>query len=434
MSDNPKTIMEAIDGIQRSFQEFKKVETDRQAAEAAGNMARMTELQQTLEKINDEISAQQKNKEILERKLAMQQERIEIVEAVNSRPGKTAADKIRDEHKSLFERWVRSGGKDERAVQEYEVLQAKAREVKDVSLTDAAGGAAVPEEISRAIDNLVLKNSAIAANVKNVQAGTSDYKELITINDTSYAWATETATRNAQTEPTLRTRTPTWGELYTYLTASNWSLQDIFFDVENWLVQNAGEAFGCGLSASLYNGNGSGQPTGMFNTAPVTTDDGSPQRNAEAIEYLPITSPSSPFTSSGITAKSLIDLVYQVRPEYAMNGKFAMNRVTQAHVRKLTDTSGQFLWQPSLQAGQPDRLLGYEVFTWYDLGNPTTANAYPVVFGDFRRAYTLVTRSGLSLIRENVTAVGFTKFYMARRYGGILTNNDAVKALKVAVS
>jgi HK97 family phage major capsid protein len=423
-----KTIMEAIDDINRSFMELKKVNEQKESAAAAGNIARMTELQVTLDKINDEIGSFQKNKEILERKLAQQQERIEIVEAVNARPGKTAAEKAKDEHKGLFLKLLRSGLEDQSVKSQIQALSAK-----DVSLTDAAGGYAVPEEISRMVDNLVLKRSAIVENVKNVQAGTSDYKELISVNETSYAWSSESGTRNAQAEPTLRQRTPTWGELYTYLTASNWSLQDIFFNVEAWLADTASEAFANGLSASLYNGNGSAQLTGIVNGAPVTTDDGSPLRSAEVIEYIPISVPASPYTS-GIPAKSLIDLVYAVKPEYAANGKFAMNRNTQAAIRKLTDTTGQFLWQPSLQAGQPDRLLGYEVFTWTDLGNHSTANAYPVVFGDFKRAYTLVTRSGLSVIRENVTAPGFTKFYMSRRYGGILTNNDAIKCIKVALS
>jgi HK97 family phage major capsid protein len=434
MAEQPNTIMEAIDGIQRSFNEFKSVEQQRQAAEAAGEMARMQELQQTLDKLNDQMTLQQKNKEILERRLATQQERLEIVEALNTRPGKTAADKIHSEHKDLFFRWIRSKGEDQAAVAEYKSLVQKAREVKDVSLTDAAGGFAVPEEISRAVDKLVLAESFIAQNVNNVQAGSSDYKELISINETSYAWATESGSRSAQTEPTLRQRTPTWGELYTVLRASNWSLEDIFFNVDNWLTTNAAEAFAVGLSSVIYNGDGSGKPTGMFNSAPVTTDDGSPLRSAEVIEYIPISSPGSPYTTTGVTAKTLIDLVYATKPQYAANGKFAMNRVTQAHCRKLTDTTGQFLWQPSLQAGQPDKLLGYDVFTWTHLGNPTTPNAFPVVFGDFRRAYTLVTRSAMSIIRENVTAYGFTNFYLARRFGGILTNNDAVKAAKVALS
>jgi HK97 family phage major capsid protein len=426
-------IMTAIEAVGKSFEELKKTNQQMLEEERKGNDARAAELKMALEKVSDQLSVDVKAKEVAERRLAAMQERIEIMEAVNSRPGKTVADKIKDEHKQLFMRWMRSGGKDEAAVSEYKALVAKSREVKDVSLTDAAGGYAVPEEISRAIDNLVLKHSYIVQNVKNVQVGTSDYKELISVNETGYAWSSESGSRSAQTEPTLRQRTPTWGELYTVLQASNWSLEDIFFNVEGWLTETAAEQFSNGVSASIYNGNGSGQPTGIFNGSPVTTDDGSPLRSAEVIEYIPITSPGSPYTG-GITAKTLIDLVYATRPEYAMNGKFAMNRMTQGQIRKLTDTTGQFLWQPSLQAGQPDRLLGYEVFTWENLGNYSTPNAYPVVFGDFRRAYTLVTRSGLSVVRENVTSFGFTKFYMARRYGGILTNNDAIKVAKVALT
>jgi HK97 family phage major capsid protein len=427
-------IMSAIEAVGKSFEELKKTNEQMLIEERKGNEARASELKQALERVSEKLDSDVKAKEVAERRLSDLRDRMEIMETLNSRPGKTVADKIRDEHKQLFVRWIRSGGQDRRAEEEYKALQQKAREVKDVSLTDAAGGAAVPEEISRAIDNLVLKQSFIAQNVKNVAAGTSDYKELISINDTTYEWAAETGTRNAQGEPTLRTRTPTWGELYTYLTATNWSLEDIFFNVEGWLVETAAEQFSRGLSAAIYNGNGSAKPTGIFNSTPVTTDDGSPQKSAEVIEYIPITSPGSPYTTTGITAKTLVDLVYATKPAYAANGKFAMNRVTQGHVRKLTDTTGQFLWQPSLQAGQPDRLLGFEVFTWEDLGNPTTANAYPVVFGDFRRAYTLVTRTGLQVVRENVTAPGFTKFYMARRYGGILTNNEAIKVAKVALS
>jgi HK97 family phage major capsid protein len=421
-------IMTAIEAVGKSFEELKKTNQQMLEEERKGNDARAMELKVALEKVSEKLDSDVKAKEIAERRIAQMQDRLEIMEAVNARPGLTASEKAKSAHKSLFVKLLRSGLEDQAIKSQIAELSTK-----DVSLTDAAGGYAVPEEISRNVDNLVLKRSAIVENVKQVQAGTSDYKELISVNETSYAWSSESGTRSAQAEPTLRQRTPTWGELYTYLTASNWSLQDIFFNVEAWLTDTASEQFANGLSASIYNGNGSSQLTGIVNGAPVTTDDGSPLRSAEVIEYIPIASPLSPYTS-GIPAKSLIDLVYALKPEYAANGKFAMNRNTQAAVRKLTDTTGQFLWQPSLQMGQPDRLLGYEVFTWQDLGNHTTANAYPVVFGDFKRAYTLVTRSGLSVIRENVTAPGFTKFYLARRYGGILMNNDAIKVVKVALS
>ena len=429
-------IMQAIEAVGKSFADLKETNERMLAEERAGNEVRAKELKTALDKISDELGANVKAKELLEKRLATMQDRIEIVEALNDRPRATIQDKIRSEHKDLFLRWIRSGGTDRDAEMKARELAEKAREVKDVSIgTTTAGGFALPEEISRAIDVLVLKQSAIVANVKNVQVGTQDYKELVTQLDNTAAWSTETGSRSATTTPQLRERAPTWGELYALPKASNWSLEDLMFNVEQWLMDASAEQFAYALSTAIYNGNGSGKPTGMFNGAPVTTDDyASPERAHAVLEYIPITSPSSPFTSSGLTAKTLIDLVYQLRAPYRNGAQFAMNSVTQGHVRKMTDSQGQFLWQPSLQMGQPDRLLGYPVFTWEDLGNPTTGNAYAAVFGDFRRAYTLATRSGIQIIRDQVTAPGFTNFYVSRRYGGCVTNNNAVKVAKVAVS
>jgi HK97 family phage major capsid protein len=96
----------------------------------------------------------------------------------------------------------------------------------------------------------------------------------------------------------------------------------------------------------------------------------------------------------------------------------------------MKDSYGQYLWQPSLQAGQPDRLLGYAVGTWEDLTN--TADGFPVAFGDFSRAYLLVGRSGLAIDRNPFGTIGYTSFYLRKRYGGCVLNNDAVKLLKLA--
>ena len=429
-------ILNAIEAVAKSFEELKKTNDQMLEQERAGNAARAAELKQSLDKISDDLSHQAKAREIAERKQATIQERIEILEAVNSRPGKTVEDKLRSEHKDLFFRWIRSQGTDDGAMSEYRSLVQKSRDVKTVSIgTDAAGGFGMPEEISRAIDNLVLKTSDILQNIKNVPVGSQDYKELVSVNDANSGWSTETGTRSATNTPALRGRAPTWGELYALPTATNWSLEDLFFNVESWLTENVAEAFGVALSTAIYNGNGSGAPTGMFASAPVTTDDyASPERAHGVLEYIPLTSPSSPFTSSGVTADSLISLVYQLRRGYLNNAKFAMNRTTMGHVRKLKTTDGQYIWQPSFQAGQPDMLLGYPVFVWEDLGNPTTGNAYAVVFGDFRRTYTISTRQGTTVLRDPYSTKGSTSFYIARRVGGCVTNNNAAKVLKVAVS
>lgn len=426
-------LVDAIQGIGKAFEEFKKVNDQRIEESEAGNEARAKELSSTLDKINDELTKNLKQKEILEKRHATMQERIEILEAVQDRPRATVQDKMKAEHKDLCMRWVRSGGSDAEAMQKMKDLSEKARELKEVSIGSAGGGgAALPEEIAVAVDKLVLKTSPIANYVKNVQAGTSDYKELVSVNTAAYAWSAETGSRGDTATPLLRERTPTWGELYAYPKATNWSLQDIFFNVENWLVDSIAEGFSIGLSQAIWNGDGSSKPTGFINATPSLLETyASPERAHGAFQYIPISSPSSPQATKGITPDTVIDLVYKLNPRYRANARFSANTVTQGHLRKFKDVNGQYLWQPSMQMGQPDRLLGYEVFTWEQMGDPNTANAFPLAFGDFSKAYTLVTRAGLEIIRESITVPGYTKFYVNRRYGGIVTNHDAVKLAKV---
>jgi HK97 family phage major capsid protein len=106
-------------------------------------------------------------------------------------------------------------------------------------------------------------------------------------------------------------------------------------------------------------------------------------------------------------------------------------------IRKLkASTSGDYLWQPSSAGGQPDRLLGYPVAIWEqmdDLDVSGGGNAtYPIAFGDFRRAYTIADRHDVRITKDEVTAVGFTKFYVRKRTYGAPMNTNSVKFLKTA--
>ena len=220
------------------------------------------------------------------------------------------------------------------------------------------------------------------------------------------------------------------GELYTYLWASNEAIEDIFFDVEEWFVRTAAESAAKALDLAVWSGDGSSKPTGFINTAPVTTaDTASPDRADAAFQYIP-TDSASPQALGG---DDLIDLVYALNRSYRRNAQFGCNQNTQAAIRKLKDSNNQYLWQPSYQAGQPDSLLGYSVFTYEDMADPTTADGIYCGFGDWNRAYTLVTRRGLAVTTDdNITAPGTVKFYIRQRFGGIPANNDALKFLKLA--
>lgn len=421
-------LVQAIESIGGAFDEFKKVNDQRLEEQSKGNEARAKELSMKLDRIESEITTEQKKKKEIEARLALQQDRLELLEALNDRPGATVQDKLRSEYKNTFWALMRKG-------LNAPELDAKLREIqtKDVTIGTAAGGGyALPEEIGTLIDKLMLKRSEILQAVRNVTVGTSDYKELVTIHGGTSGWVGETGSRAATGTPNLRERAPTWGELYAYPQVSEWALQDLFFNVEEWLVNDIADGMAVALSTAIYNGNGSGKPTGVFNGSAVTTADyASPMRAAAVIQYVPLAQQTSPATFG---SDGLLDLVYALRPAYRSGAKFFMNTVTQGATRKLKDTTGQYLWQPSLQVGQPDMLLGYSVGTWEDLGDYNTGNAMAVTFGDHARGYLLATRTQMMITKENVTNPGYVRFYVRRRYGGCVLNNDAVKVLKIAAS
>jgi len=108
-----------------------------------------------------------------------------------------------------------------------------------------------------------------------------------------------------------------------------------------------------------------------------------------------------------------------------------MNSATAGAVRKLKDSgTGAYVWQAGLTQGQPDRLLGYPVAIVEAMPD-VAGGALPVAFGDFKRGYLMTDRPGGTRVTvDPYTSAGFTKFYVRRRVGGIVADNNAIKFLK----
>jgi len=422
------TLQETNDKIGTAFEEFKTTNDARLDAVKTGNESKATELGTKLDKIEKDVSQFSELKKKIELEQQVQKDRIEELEAKASSPGKTMQQKRRDEHKDLFIDWVRNKGENPVLAAQLTDLQKKMIEQKDITIgTGAAGGFAVPEEISREIGRLELLFSPVRRLVKVVTAGTSDYKELVSKRGTTSGWVGETGTRTATLTSQLRERAMTHGELYAYPQASEWSLDDIFFNVDAWLAEEVAEKFAVEEGIAVISGNGTSKPTGMINTAPVVTADfASPERSANA--YQAVTSDLTP-GGVAILADTLIDLLYTLNSAYRARAVWVFNSLTAAAIRKLKDTTNQYLWQPGLQLGQPERLLGFPVETWENMPN-IGANLFPVAIGDWRRAYYLADRVGLRITRDNVTNVGFVRFYVRRREGGHVLDNHAAKFLQ----
>lgn len=423
----------AIDKQAEAWEAYKETNDQRIKALEKGNGGEAKELGVKLERIEKDVSGFANLKGQLEREMEFNRERIEALEARQSNPKKTAADLLKDEHGQAFEGWIRSKGQDAGLESKMNQLERKARsEFKDITIgTPSAGGYAVPEQIGREIERLEQLFSPVRSLVKTVQVGTGDYKELVSINGASSGWVGETGSRTATDTPTLREVTPIQGEIYAYPQVSEWSLDDMFFNVEQWLTDSVAQEFAIREGEAVISGNGSNKPVGMLNTTPVLTDDhASPLRAAAAYEYIASDtdeddSPAVP----GIRADNLIDMVYKLNSMYRAGATWIMNSTTTGSVRKLKTADGVYHWQPSLQAGTPAMLLGYPVATWEQMPD-VGLNNFPIGFGNWRRAYVLVDRVGLRITRENVTNPGYVRFYIRRREGGIVLNNDAAKFLR----
>lgn len=190
-------------------------------------------------------------------------------------------------------------------------------------------------------------------------------------------------------------------------------LYDNAFGLENYLIRAFSRALANAEEDAFLNGDGTGKPLGIF------AEQGGGEIGVTAA------------SATEITADEIINLVYALKRPYRKKAKFIMNDATIAALRKLKDENGQYLWQPSLQAGEPDRLFGYEVMTSAYV--PTIAAEKPVIaFGDFSY-YNIGDRGVRSFaeLKELFAGNGMVGFVAKERVDGKLVLAEAVQILKM---
>jgi HK97 family phage major capsid protein len=130
---------------------------------------------------------------------------------------------------------------------------------------------------------------------------------------------------------------------------------------------------------------------------------------------------------------NLVDLIYSLRAGYRQNASFLMSRKTQALIRKFKATTGEYLWAPPSSIGAPATLMNFPVIESEDMPD-VAADAFAVAFADFRRAYLVVDRRGIRVLRDPYSAKPYVLFYTTKRVGGGIQDFDAIKLLKFGVS
>lgn len=392
----------------KAFNEFKETNEERLKAKADGKS--VADFEAKLAKINDDLS------QISDLKSAL-----EHVEKKMNRPGAGGeSDPLKSEHKEAFGKFLRKGVSDGLGE-----LQQKAYNIT----TDADGGYAVPEELDREILTL-LRNVSPMREVANVRVvGSSDYKKLANKGGTSAGWVDEDDPRTATDSSQLAILTPFMGEIYAYPQATQQMLDDVFFNAESFITEEASMAFSEKEGAAFTSGDGTKKPKGFLAYTAVATDDAT--RAFGSLQY--IASGAASDWAATTPQDKLLDVVYALKKGYRANAKWMLSKSVLGDVRKLKDADGNYLWRPGLEAGQPDTLLGYGIVENEDMP-AKAANALSIAFGDFKRGYTIVDRIGTRLLRDPYTNKPFVGFYMTKRVGGFLADSSAIKLLKFAAS
>jgi HK97 family phage major capsid protein len=425
-----KSVADALDKIATAFDEYKKTNDQRIDALKSGNST--SDLDAKLAKMDEHMNG-----------LTEAKSRLEKMEQKLARPGvlddgKKGDSKEEVEYRHAFIDWVRSPNNmdvQQRASQAQKALEAKraadgreTRAAQTVTGTGSAGGFALPEIIERQIARLSVDISPIRSIATVRTVGSPDYKELFDIGGAGFEWLGETDTRNQTNTPDLQEVTPTFGMASAKPQASEESLDDLFFDVENWLISSAAESIAQGEGAAFITGNGTKKPTGILGgPAPVATADAA--RAFGTLQYIASGQAAAMPTSADV----FLDLVYSVRARYRNNARWLTNKLVLSAMRKYKDGQGQYLWQPALTAGQPSTFLGYGISEAEDMP-AVAANSFPLAFGDFKEGYLICDRVGMRMTRDEVTTPGFVKFYVRKRVGGKLRNTQAIKLLKIAAS
>lgn len=396
--------MNVFTELKTAFEEFKRTNDERIETLEKGN-GQAGELEGKLVKIEAELKRLDDEKSALEAKLNRP-----------GLPGVPGDDPVKAEHREAFRNFLRKGADSGLAD-----LQLKAVQIG----VEGDGGYAVPETLSQMIYELAQPLTPMRDVCSVFTVGNEEYKQLVDVGGTAARWVGETDARTETATPQLKEVKPVFGELTASPRATQKSLDDIFFNVEDWLTASVARAFAQKENEAFTVGTGTNQPKGFLAYPSATTGDDT--RAFGTLQYL-ATGVAADFPALN-PSDLLIDVVHALKSGYRMGARWMMNGPTLAKIRKWKDNDHNYLWQPGLQAGIPNMILGYPYTENEDMPS-VGANALCLAFGNFNEGYQIVDRMGIRMLRDPYVAKPYVEFYTTKRVGGMLLNSEAIKLVK----
>ena len=359
----------------------------------------------TYEKMEADVVNLGKEIDRLERQQALDAELNKPINTpITGKPGQPNPEdktgRASDEYKRAFWNAMRS------KTAGYEVLNAL-----QVG-TDSEGGYLVPDEFERTLVEALQEENIFRTMAKIIQTASGDRKIPVVASKGTASWVDEEGAIPESDDAFGQVSIGAY-KLATMIKVSEELLNDSIFNLESYIAREFARRIGAKEEESFFIGNGTGKPTGIF--------------NATGGAELGVTAASA----TAITVDEIMDLFYSLKSPYRKNAVFVMNDSTVKAIRKLKDGNGQYLWQPSISAGQPDTILNRPVKTSAYV--PTiAAGAKTIAFGDFGY-YWIADRQGRSFQRLNelYAATGQVGFKATQRVDGKLILSEAIKVLQM---
>nr|WP_313010689.1 phage major capsid protein [Brucella intermedia] len=366
-----------------------------------GDASQFISKDQKMENPNTEIEIEAKADPVIDQKsFDAMKARLDKLEAKANRPQPSNNNQPRamndngdNLERKAFTDYIRSGRIEEKAL----------------AYGTTTGGVLAPEQVSTSIIEKLAEYSPVRQLASAISMSGPLLQLPRLVDEVDPAPRAETAAA-AEDEPSFEQIDLKPFEMAITVPVTRILLEDAQIDLESYLSGHIARRFGQKEAAWFINGNGTTQAEGVLTSAEIA-DHQVEQINADA----------------------LIDTFYSIKTGYSQRGSWLMNRATMAVVRKLKDTDGSYLWQPSIAADVPPTLLGRPVLEAVDMPN-VAAEATPIIFGDFQSGYTIADRVGFTTIRDELTGAdnGIIKLRARRRVGGRVVLGEALTKLRIA--
>ena len=222
-------------------------------------------------------------------------------------------------------------------------------------------------------------------------------------------WVAEIGARDETDTAKLVKKTITAHELYAQPKATQSIMDDAAINMDSWLVERLVDSFIRKENEAFMTGDGANKPHGLLRNDDIVKID----------------------VAAAVDPDMFLTLINSLEEGYLANASFLMNRKTLAAVQSLKDEQGRFIWQQSLSDQFKQTIFGVPVIVCSHMPD-VARDSLSVAFGDFKSAYKIVDRSGISLVRDPYTEKPFVKFYAVKRVGGDVVNSAALKFAKFA--